>query len=291
MPFKQVWVCGLMKLELKKFDLKEIPHGATCVFSGKRCSGKSVAALDLLYHNRDIPVGIVMSGTERANQFFTKVMPSMLIYDDFDPEVIKKFLTRQEKITRQYNDEISKYGKSDIDPRAFLILDDLLFDNSWISDKGIKYIFMNGRHLNILFMVTLQYPLGIPPILRTNIDYVFIHRENFVNNRRRLYENYAGMFPTFESFSTVLDQTTTNFECMVINNRTKSNRLEEQINWFKAELRGNFKVCSQMFWDMQALDQERKSLKGANHDDDDEEDYDPASSRKKNALQIRVAKR
>lgn len=280
-----------MKLELKKFDLKEIPHGATCVFSGKRCSGKSVAALDLLYYNRDIPVGIVMSGTERANQFFSKVMPSMLIYDDFDPEVIKKFLIRQEKITRQYNDEISKYGKSDIDPRAFLILDDLLFDNSWISDKGIKYIFMNGRHLNILFMVTLQYPLGIPPILRTNIDYVFIHRENFVNNRRRLYENYAGMFPTFESFSTVLDQTTTNFECMVINNRTKSNRLEEQINWFKAELRGNFKVCSQMFWDMQALDQERKSLKGANHDDDDEEDYDPASSRKKNALQIRVAKR
>lgn len=280
-----------MKLELKKFDLKEIPHGATCVFSGKRCSGKSVAALDLLYYNRDIPVGLVMSGTERANQFFSKVMPSMLIYDDFDPEVIKKFLTRQEKITRQYNDEISKYGKSDIDPRAFLILDDLLFDNSWISDKGIKYIFMNGRHLNILFMVTLQYPLGIPPILRTNIDYVFIHRENFVNNRRRLYENYAGMFPTFESFSTVLDQTTTNFECMVINNRTKSNRLEEQINWFKAELRSNFKVCSQMFWDMEALDKERKSQKNYKGDDDDEEDYDPASSRKKNALQIRVAKR
>jgi hypothetical protein len=281
-----------MKLELKKFDLKEIPHGATCVFSGKRCSGKSVAALDLLYYNRDIPVGLVMSGTERANQFFSKVMPSMLIYDDFDPEVIKKFLTRQEKITRQYNDEISKYGKSDIDPRAFLILDDLLFDNSWISDKGIKYIFMNGRHLNILFMVTLQYPLGIPPILRTNIDYVFIHRENFVNNRRRLYENYAGMFPTFESFSTVLDQTTTNFECMVINNRTKSNRLEEQINWFKAELRSNFKVCSQVFWDMEALNKERKSQKNYKGDeDDDEEDYDPASSRKKNALQIRVAKR
>jgi hypothetical protein len=279
-----------MKLELKKFDLKEVPHGATCVFSGKRCSGKSVAALDLLYHNRDIPVGIVMSGTERANQFFSKVMPSMLIYDDFDTEVVKKFLTRQEKITRQYNDEITKYGKSDIDPRAFLILDDLLFDNSWISDKGIKYIFMNGRHINILFMVTLQYPLGIPPILRTNIDYVFIHRENFVNNRRRLYENYAGMFPTFESFSTVLDQTTTNYECMVINNRTKSNRLEEQINWFKAELRANFKVCSQVFWDMQALDQERKAQKSY-QEEDDEEEFDPASSRKKNAIQIRVAKR
>lgn len=281
-----------MKLELNKFFLKEIPHGATCVFSGKRCSGKSIAALDLLYNNRDIPVGIVMSGTERANQFFSKVMPSMLIYDEFDSEVIRKFLIRQEKITRQYNDEVTNFGKSDIDPRAFLILDDCLYDNTWQSDKGIKYIFMNGRHLNILFMVTMQYPLGIPPILRTNIDYVFIHRETLINNRRRLYDNYAGMFPTFESFNQVLDQTTENFECMVINNRTKSNKLEDQIGWFKADIRSNFRVCSQVFWDMQALDKEKKSAQTYN-EDDDEEPYDPrsASRGKKNVIPIRVSKR
>ena len=38
------------------------------------------------------------------------------------------------------------------------------------------------------------------PNPRTNIDYVFILREPYITNRKRIYENYAGMFPTFESF-------------------------------------------------------------------------------------------
>ena len=58
---------------------------------------------------------------------------------------------------------------------------------------------MNGRHWHILFIITMQYPLGIPPNLRTNIDYVFILRENIVSNRKRIYDNYAGMFPTLKS--------------------------------------------------------------------------------------------
>ena len=45
------------------------------------------------------------------------------------------------------------------------------------------------------YLLLLQYALGVPPNLRTNIDYVFILRENFVSNRKRLYEHYAGMFP------------------------------------------------------------------------------------------------
>ena len=36
---------------------------------------------------------------------------------------------------------------------------------------------MNGRHYKILFILTMQYALGIPPNLRTNIDYVFILRK------------------------------------------------------------------------------------------------------------------
>ena len=77
---------------------------------------------------------------------------------------------------------------------------------------------MNGRHWHILFIITMQYPLGIPPNLRTNIDYVFILRENIVSNRKRIYDNYAGMFPTFEVFCQVMDQCTENYECLVINN-------------------------------------------------------------------------
>ena len=56
------------------------------------------------------------------------------------------------------------------DPRAFLILDDCLYDNTWAKDKNMRYVFMNGRHYKLLFLLTMQYALGIPPNLRTNID-------------------------------------------------------------------------------------------------------------------------
>ena len=85
----------------------------------------------------------------------------------------------------------------------------------------MRLLFMNGRHWKIMLVITMQYPLGIPPNLRTNIDYVFILREPYITNRKRIYDNYAGMFPTFESFCQVMDQCTENYECLVINNNAK----------------------------------------------------------------------
>ena len=37
-----------------------------------------------------------------------------------------------------------------------------------------------------MLIITMQYPLGIPPTLRTNIDYVFILREPYILNRKRI---------------------------------------------------------------------------------------------------------
>jgi hypothetical protein len=60
---------------------------------------------------------------------------------------------------------------------------------------------MNGRHYKLLFLVTMQYPLGIPPSLRCNVDYIFILRENIVKNRAKILEHYAGMFPDINVFN------------------------------------------------------------------------------------------
>ena len=73
-----------------------------------------------------------------------------------------------------YYYDFSKFYGSQIDPRAFLIMDDCLHDNKWTKDKMMRLLFMNGRHWKIMTVITMQYPLGIPPVLRTNIDYVFI---------------------------------------------------------------------------------------------------------------------
>ena len=171
----------------------------------------------------------------------------------------------------QLKKEIEAYKRSKLDPRAFVILDDCLYDASWTKDKMMRLLFMNGRHWKIMLVITMQYPLGIPPNLRTNIDFVFILREPYISNRKRIYDNYAGMFPTFESFCQVMDQCTENYECLVINNNAKTNNLTEQIFWYKAESRKEFKLGSREFWEMS------KDL----NSDDEEEQYDPNNNRRK----------
>ena len=262
-----------MTLQLKKFDMKSITFkpdqntGPVIVLIGRRDTGKSFLVRDLLYYHQDIPLGTVISGTEAGNGFYSKHVPKLFIHDEYNQSIIENILKRQRTVLKRIKQEIEQYKKSTIDPRAFVILDDCLFDDKWTRDKMMRLLFMNGRHWKIMLIITMQYPLGIPPVLRTNIDYVFILREPYLANRRRIYENYAGMFPTFESFSQVMDQCTENYECLVINNNVKSNKLQEQIFWYKAENHKDFRLGSKEFWEIS------KDLQS----DDEEEIYDPNS--------------
>jgi hypothetical protein len=277
-----------MKLELRKFDPSVIKSDSVVVFIGKRNTGKSYCMKDILNYHRDIPVGVVISPTERANAYFEKFIPKMLIYDEYNDKITSKFLERQISISAQKKNEMKKSGTSNIDPRAFLILDDCLYDKKWPNDKSIRSFFMNGRHYNILFMITMQFALGIPPVLRGNIDYTFIFRDNIVKNRERLYHHYAGMFPSLEVFSQTLDQCTENFECMVIDNKVQSNKLEDQIFWYKAK-ESNFRLCSKELWDLQAISDQQKEM-GLLDEDDDDEKYDPGVFNKQK-MKINVKKR
>jgi len=115
-------------------------------------------------------------------------------------------------------------------------MDDCLSSKgAWLKDETIMEIFMNGRHYDIMYMLTMQFPLGIPPELRSNFDYIFILGEDFISNQKRIYEHYAGMFPSFELFQKVFNAVTSDFGCMVIDNCSKSKRIQDKVFWYKAE--------------------------------------------------------
>jgi hypothetical protein len=255
------------QLELKKFDMKRITFhkdenkGPVIVLIGRRDTGKSFLVRDLLYHHRDVPIGTVISGTEGANQFYTSHIPPVLIHGEYSTGIIENILKRQKTVLKQVQSQIQIHKKSSIDPRTFVILDDCLYDNKWAKDTMMRLLFMNGRHWKVMLIITMQYPLGVPPNLRTNIDYVFILREPYIANRKRIFENYAGMFPTFESFCQVMDQCTENYECLVIDNNSKSNSLSSQVAWYKAsEKCPPFKMCASEFWNMKPKDENEEVM-------------------------------
>ena len=72
---------------------------------------------DILSFNRDITVGVVVSHTEKANGYFEKFIPKMLIYDELEEKIISKYLNRQINITNSKKKEMAKHGTSTIDPR------------------------------------------------------------------------------------------------------------------------------------------------------------------------------
>lgn len=231
------------ELKLKKFDMTKMKSDSIVLLLAKRRTGKSFLCRDILYNHRDVPTGIVVSPTEKANTYYGDFIPDSFIHDEYTPELLDRFLKRQRAVR-----QLAKETGRKFDERAFLVMDDCMFDNKWVKDSQVREIFFNGRHYSIFFILLMQYAMGITPALRSNIDYVFILKETVMANRKKLYDHYAGVFPSFDIFCQAMDQCTNDYECLVIDNTINSNTIEEQVFWFKATPRDTFNMGCPRYW-------------------------------------------
>jgi hypothetical protein len=227
---------------------------------------------DIFYHHKNIPSGVVFSGTEEASPFFSNFIPDSFIHSEYDPQLMESIMNHQKKKIRDSKaDGLSETGKHPSN-NLFIVLDDMLHDaQNWKKEKTIKSIFFNGRHYNFLFILTMQYPLGITPELRSNIDYVFIFNEPSIKNRRKIYDDYASCIPSFEHFCNILDACTQNHECLVLKTSATSNDLRDQVFWYKAEAHHNFRVGHPKLWKYHSSNY-NKNYEDVEHKDQEEVD-------------------
>jgi hypothetical protein len=277
-------MAATMNISLKKFDMRKIPQDAVVVFIGRRRTGKSTLVRDLLFHHQDMPLGTVISGTEESNSFYGKMIPPLFIHGEYNPVILANFVKRQKMIMARIQRDQQGGGTSRLDARSFMILDDCMYDDSWTHDKNIRYLFMNGRWLKVFFIITMQYPLGIQPALRTNVDYTFILREPYTTNRKRIYENYASAFPSLEFFCQIMDQCTQNFECLVIDNTSQSAKLDDCVYWYKADINPDFRIGAPEFWQHSANYYRDK-------EEEEGDSFDPASGKRLKGPSITVRKK
>jgi hypothetical protein len=226
------------KFPITEFTFDLLVENPAIVMIAKRGSGKSFVCKALIKYFEKVPVGIIISKTDRVDPFFVKFFPDSFIYYDYKSEIIEKLIRRQELIVEKYTEK-KKRGKR-IDPRAIVIMDDCLASKgSWMRDEPISELLFNGRHYYIMYVLTMQYPLGISPELRTNFDYIFLLADDTYSNIKRMYEHYAGMFPTLDSFRQIFTQLTTDYGCMVINNRGSRKSIFDKIFHYKAPIISN----------------------------------------------------
>jgi hypothetical protein len=234
------------KLPIRNFQLEDMEKNATIIIIAKRGSGKSFVTREIMKHYNKVPVSVVISPSDKESGFFRKFYSDTFIHYDFNSELIQRFICRQRRIIQKQKQKI-RQGKY-IDARACLIMDDCMSSKkSWINDPGIRDIFLNGRHLKTVFIITMQYIFGITPELRTNIDYIFLLADDNQDNIKKLYKNYAGIFPSVKIFEQVFRQLTTNHGCMVICNRGAANSFLDKVFWYKAPISGGISIgCKQL---------------------------------------------
>lgn len=272
-----------MSISLTKFNPKKIEERrisgagpATCVFIGKRGTGKSTLVADILYHMRKIEAGVAISATEDGNAYYSSYIPEVLIHSEYKPEIIQGVITRQKKV-------ITASEKKNSEADVFVLLDDCMYDKKMIRDTNIRGIFMNGRHWRITFMLTMQYCMDLPPDLRANIDYIFILRENIIQNQEKIYKNFFGIFPHFSVFQDVLNSCTEGYDCLVLDNTSKSNNIQDCVFWYRAKPDRHFKIGSKQLWDYCKKTYDAKKAKEV-------KEYDDKKLKKKNTPTVTVKK-
>lgn len=215
--------------------------GSKTVVIGKPGTGKTTLIASLLYAKKHIfPIGMIMSGSEDTNHFYSQIFPSCFVFNKYDEEKVKDFVRRQ-KISMQHI-EI---------PWAVCLLDDCTDKPSDFNTSLQHAMYKKGRHWKMWYIVSLQYAMDVKPVIRTNVDGVFILRETLANNRENIYKNYASVIPTFKLFCDLMDQITGDHTALYIHNATDTNDWTKCVFWYKARLviDTNFKFGCREFWD------------------------------------------
>lgn len=238
------------ELNFKKFDINNLLFNdkgdfanPKIVMLAKSCSGKSWLIRDIMYHMKDIPCGSVVCPTEEVaeEKFYGNFVPESFIHYELNENILPLIFRRQEKMMDK-NKKRKLKNEKPVDFRTFLIMDDCMADaRNWVKDPITLKLFNQGRHYGITFILALQYIMAVSPSLRTNIDFIFLLREDNKNNRKKIYDNFCGdVFPDINCFNKIFTKLTENYSAMVINNRARGTLLTDKIFWYRAKYRDSF---------------------------------------------------
>jgi hypothetical protein len=214
-------------VDIHEFPLHEMEHNSKIVIIGKPATGKSTVIRDIVKAFRHrFPVAKIFSGTEENNHFYSEMFPDMYIHSDYSEKEMEDFAKRQKLAMR--NNPTNASG--------MLILDDCSDDPKFFHRPLFQKFYKNGRQWDMMFILALQYGMDIRPVIRTNVDYVFLFREPNERNRVALHKNYAGITGSYQDFCDLMDQLTEDFTAIVIANRKQSNNLSECVYYYKARI-------------------------------------------------------
>jgi AAA+ ATPase superfamily predicted ATPase len=137
-------------ITLSKFNINNIAPASAVVIIGKRNTGKSYLARDILKNQKgsQIPEGTVIACTDYDKEMYNNVESTIKFHDEFCSEVIEQVYSQQETKIRDRN--------RDTDKRSFLVLDNCFHDSECAKNEHFKRVMFNHIMLK-LSIITYLY--------------------------------------------------------------------------------------------------------------------------------------
>jgi hypothetical protein len=166
-------------------------------------------------------------------------MPGIFVHNEYSEEKVENFIKRQ-KLALEYIPN----------PWSVIIIDDCTDDPRIFNKPLQQSMFKRGRQWNCMYILSLQYAMDVKPVIRTNVDGIFILREPLLNNRQALYKNYASIIPTFDIFCELMDKITEDFTALYIHNATNVNDWTKCVYYWKPPIiPDDWRMGCTTFWD------------------------------------------
>ena len=184
----------------------------TVSLCAKRNSGKSELLRYLVRanHNKFKKI-FVICPTEKINNFYKNIVPANCVYEEWDDDWIEDLIDNLSKVNA---------GKTNSNANhILLILDDCCSDTNFHSSGSFKKLFTRGRHLFISIIITTQYIKHIPPIARSNSDFICVGQLNN-QNVELLAEEYLMGSIEKKAFLEMYHRCTKDYSFLLINNNS-----------------------------------------------------------------------
>ena len=137
------------------------------LLSGKRGSGKTVLARDLLEkEGHRFSAIFLFSPTEKTNHDYEGLVKPNCVYDRWSDKWCAKLFERQASVPKDKMKNI------------LIVCDDLGSESDLNQHRDFVKVFTRGRHLKIAILFLSQYVSQIPKICRANLDYVLCSQQN-----------------------------------------------------------------------------------------------------------------
>jgi len=240
-------------IQLSMFDMSTIRHDSVCAIFGGRGVGKTTLIKDIVKKNQvnetdssgvplfkhkltidplQIITGTVL--TNNSNEYNFK--------NSDEDNNLKKFDTFMS--LRKY-DRDQNIRNNTPNEKSCIVFDNCNY-TPFLKSEWFNKLFLEGRLYRIFAVLVFQYPC-LPPVLRRNVGYSFHFYTTDSSIRRRQFNDYGGIIPTFELYCMLLDMCKDGYNCLVINHNVHSTELQKCIFWYKAELHPDFEfVTSEM---------------------------------------------